>query len=253
MTKLSASELPAIPWQDATIVDVIPRTPRVKSFILELQRPLPHRAGQHVDVRLTAPDGRRAMRSYSIASAPGDSSRIELAIELLENGEVSPFFHNVAVVGDVIEVRGPLGGHFAWSAGDGGPLMLVGGGSGVVPLMSMIRHRHSAAARVRVPTVLLFSARCWDDLLYREELFDLACQGNGFEVVLTLTREASTRAQGYHRRVDPPMIAAVLSRLAHKPRFAFICGSNGFVSAAADGMLDAGLPPSVIRTERYGP
>ena len=253
MTELSGSELAATRWRDATIVEIIPQTPRIKSFILQLPRPLAHGAGQHVDVRLTAPDGRRAIRSYSIASAPDDSPLFELAIERLENGEVSPFFHDVAAVGDLIEVRGPLGGHFAWSAGDGGPLLLVGGGSGIVPLMSMIRHRHAAEAKTQVPAMLLFSARYWSDVLYREELFDLDCRSSGFDVVLTVTREPSRRAQDYNRRVDSRMIATVLDRLSSPPGFVFVCGSNAFVNAATDGMLDAGIPPSVIRTERYGP
>jgi len=128
-------------WQEATINAVTPDTPRVKRFLLAPSAPFPFRAGQHVDVRLTAPDGYRAERSYSIASAPEDTARIELAIERLDDGEVSPFFHDVAEIGDAIELRGPIGGHFVWDVNDGGPLLLLGGGSGVVPLMSMLRHR----------------------------------------------------------------------------------------------------------------
>ena len=134
---------PDDPWQSATVMEIIPRTPRIKSFILKLSKPFEYLAGQHVDLRLTAPDGYRAMRSYSIGSAPSNNGTIELSIENLKDGEVSSFFHDVVVVGDEIELRGPLGGYFNWTGSEGGPILLLGGGSGVVPLMSMIRHRHA--------------------------------------------------------------------------------------------------------------
>ena len=175
------------------VVEVIRRTGRIKSFFLELTEPFAYRAGQHIDLRLTAPDGYRAMRSYSIASAPDSASRIEIAIELLDNGEVSPFFHEIVAVGDEIELRGPLGGHFIWTGSDGGPLLLMGGGSGVVPLMSMIRQREATAAHV--PAILLLSARRLNEVLYRDELVDLERRENGFGLVLTITREA-TAARG---------------------------------------------------------
>ncbi|RWH47958.1 MAG: oxidoreductase, partial [Mesorhizobium sp.] len=152
------------PWQTVTIRRIEKRTPRVTSFFLEPSRPFAYRAGQHVDVRLTAPDGYQARRSYSIASGPEAGEMIELAIERLDDGEVSPFFHDIAAVGDEVELRGPLGGHFVWYDGDGGPLLLVGGGSGVVPLMAMIRHR--AARRSAVPVALVFSARVWDEVIF---------------------------------------------------------------------------------------
>src|SRR6478752_1311587 len=137
---------PKLRWQEAKIAAIMPDTPRVKSFLLAPSAPFPFRAGQHVDVRLTAPDGYQAQRSYSIASAPGANGTIELAVERLDDGEVSPFFHEVAMAGDEIELRGPIGGHFVWTAEQGGPVLLIGGGSGVVPLMSMIRHRHLTAS-----------------------------------------------------------------------------------------------------------
>jgi ferredoxin-NADP reductase len=250
MTDALAEGQPGARWQNAKIIEIIPRTPTIKSFIFELPAPLAFRAGQHVDVRLTAPDGYRAMRSYSIASAPATSNRIELAIDLLDNGEVSPFFHQVAAVGDDIELRGPLGGHFVWSGSDGGPLLLAGGGSGVVPLMSMLRHRHVAAPMV--PAILLFSARRWVDVLYREELFGLAAEGSGLEVVLALTREQPRRPKDYGRRVDSQMMTEVIKRLPSAPKYVFVCGSNPFVNAAADGIIDAGVPAAIVRTERYG-
>jgi ferredoxin-NADP reductase len=250
MTEALAPDVAGSHWQTAKIVEIIPRTPTIKSFIFELPRPFAFRAGQHVDLRLTAPDGYRAMRSYSIASAPADSNRIELAIDLLPNGEVSPFFHEVAAVGDDIDLRGPLGGHFIWTASDGGPLLLIGGGSGVVPLMCMARYRRTAAPDV--PAVLLFSARRWVDVLYRDELFALAAKGNGLDVVLTLTREAPRRPGDYGRRVDGPMVAAALAHLPSSPRHVFVCGSNPFVNAATDGAIAAGVPADMIKTERYG-
>jgi ferredoxin-NADP reductase len=250
MTEISTRSESGILWQSARVVEVIRRTGRIKSFFLELTEPFAYRAGQHIDLRLTAPDGYRAMRSYSIASAPDSANRIEIAIELLGNGEVSPFFHEIVAVGDEIELRGPLGGHFIWTGSDGGPLLLMGGGSGVVPLMSMIRQREATAAHV--PAILLLSARRLNEVLYGDELAELERRENGFGLVLTLTRETPQREADYGRRVDGPMVAEVLTRLPTPPKHVFICGSNAFVSAAADGAVYAGAPATIIRAERYG-
>ncbi|CCV03740.1 Oxidoreductase FAD-binding region [Mesorhizobium metallidurans STM 2683] len=238
------------PWQTVTITRIEKRTPRVTSFFLQPSRPFAYRAGQHVDVRLTAPDGYQARRSYSIASAPEAGETIELAIEKLDDGEVSPFFHEVAAVGDEVELRGPLGGHFVWSNSDGGPLLLVGGGSGVVPLMAMIRHR--VARKSLVPAALVFSARVWDDVIFRDELIGLDDRQDGFGLVLTLTREPARRPQDYARRVDAQMMVQTMMRLPGSPGLAFVCGSNAFVSSAAQALIDAGVPAGLIRTERYG-
>ena len=226
------------PWQTAIVVEIVPRTPRIKSFILKLSKPFAFIAGQHVDLRLTAPDGYRAMRSYSIGSAPDDTGMIELAVEYLKDGEVSPFFHDVVVVGDEIELRGPLGGYFNWTEATGGPLLLIGGGSGVVPLTSMIRRRQAIASTI--PFVLLLSARNWDDVLYRDELLDLHRRMNGFTFVLTLTREPQRQGVDYGRRVDAAMVSEVLTRLPATPKLVFVCGSNAFVNSAADGAVAAG-------------
>ncbi|AZN97495.1 oxidoreductase [Mesorhizobium sp. M9A.F.Ca.ET.002.03.1.2] len=238
------------PWQTVTITRIEKRTPRVTSFFLRPSRPFAYRAGQHVDVRLTAPDGYQARRSYSIASAPESGETIELAIERLDDGEVSPFFHEVAAVGDEVELRGPLGGHFVWSDSDGGPLLLVGGGSGVVPLMAMIRHR--AALKSAVPMALVFSARVWNEVIFRDELIDFHDRRDGFDLVLTLTREPARRPADHSRRVDAAMMAQSIVRLPAPLRFAFVCGSNAFVSAAAEALINAGVPAGLIRTERYG-
>lgn len=237
-------------WQNGTIRAIVKRSPSVTSFFLDLAEPFAFRAGQHVDIRLTAPDGYRAQRSYSIASAPEAGNPIDLAIEKLRDGEVSPFFHEVAAVGDEIELRGPVGGHFVWKAADGGPILLVGGGSGVVPLVSMLRHR--AASGSTAPMLLLHSVRTRADLLFSDELRALNDRRDGFQLVVTQTREPQAPEEGFSRRIDGPMIAEMIARLPAPPKIVFICGSNPFVAVAADGAIDAGVPAERIKTERYG-
>jgi ferredoxin-NADP reductase len=230
--------------------DVITRTPRIKSFVLVPAMPFEFQAGQHVDVRLTAPDGYQAMRSYSIASAPENASSFEIAVERLDDGEVSPFFHDVVAAGDEIELRGPLGGYFLWPAHDAGPLLLIGGGSGVVPLVSMIRHRR--ATNDSRPVKLLYSARTWDDVMYRDELLELDGREDGFQLVLTLTRERVAHRGVHNRRIDTAMIEETVAAFATAPKWVFVCGTNAFVNAAADGALASGVPAASILTERYG-
>jgi len=243
--------LPARLWQPAIITEITQRTPRVKSFRLKPERPFMFAAGQHAEVRLTAPDGYRAQRSYSISSAPEDMGSFELTIERLDDGEVSPFFHDVAMVGDEIEVRGPLGGHFIWSSAAGGPVLLVGGGSGVAPLVSMVRHRMMSRG-MWAPMLLLFSARTWDEVIFRDELIDYAGMQNGFDLVLAITREMARRAGDFSRRIDAPIMADVAARLPSPPAHVFICGANAFCEAAANGIIAAGVAPGVVKTERYG-
>ena len=237
-------------WQSAAVTAIKKQTPGIKSFFLAPQAPFHFRSGQHVDLRLTAENGYTAMRSYSIGSSPSDIQQIELSIERLAGGEVSPFFHDVLAVGDEVELRGPLGGHFTWNPTDGGPLLLIGGGSGVVPLMSMIRHQQSAVSTV--PVFLLLSARTWDDALYRDELLKIDRSSRGFTLVLALTREPSKREGDFGRRVDGLMIAEILQRLACPPKLVFVCGSNPFVNVAADAAISCKVAPGNIRTERYG-
>jgi ferredoxin-NADP reductase len=237
-------------WQPATVVAIEPRTPTVKSFFFRLPGPLSFVPGQHMDVRLTAPDGYEAQRSYSIASAPDGTDRIELAVELLQDGEVSPFFFDTVAVGDEIELRGPIGGHFIWSADDGGPLLLVGGGSGVVPLACMLRHR--AVRRSAVPVTLVYSARTAADLIFGDELRMLrACQ-DGFHFIPTLTREANPATGHRIGRIDASLLSDALALLPSPPKLAFVCGANAFVETAADALLGLGITPAAIRTERYG-
>jgi glycine betaine catabolism B len=232
----------ALPWRDATLVDIAPASARVKRYRFRVDFDRPIRAGQHVDVRLTAPDGYQAQRSYSIASAPSADGIIELMIEGLPDGEVSGFFDTVAQVGDTIELRGPIGGAFVWSPEDGGPLLLIGGGSGVVPLLSMLRHR--AAVAPDVPALLLYSARNEAETIAAEELAARARDEPGFDLMLNLTRAGG-------RRIDAALIAEALERLG-RPRHVYLCGANPFVGAIADLLLDAGLDPATIHTERFG-
>jgi ferredoxin-NADP reductase len=246
----AASPVPYIPWQEATIERIERQTPRVKSFLLRPKRWRPFWAGQHLDVRLTAPDGYQAQRSYSVASAPGSEGLYELVVERLENGEISPFFHDIAEVGDAIEIRGPFGGHFVWSRDDGGPLLLVGGGSGVAPLMSILRDL--AKDNRAIPVVLLFAARTWDDVIFREELIAHDAAISNFTLLLSLSRDAPRRPQDAGRRVDAALLEDTLARLGAAPRLAFVCGTNPFVETITDHLLDLKLRPETIRTERFG-
>ena len=234
-------------WQVAEVVEVITETPRVKTIAFDVPGWTAHRAGQHVDVRLTAEDGYQAQRSYSIASAP-DGSRVELTVERLDEGEVSLYLTEELRSGDQIELRGPVGGYFVWEPSQSGPLLLVGGGSGVVPLMAMIRAR--AAAGSDVDTRLLFSSRGWDDVIYREELEGR--DGDGLRVVHTLTRSQPPGWTGYARRVDAEMLAEVGPRPAELPRI-FVCGPTPFVEAVAEALVQLGHEPQTIKTERFGP
>jgi ferredoxin-NADP reductase len=243
--------LPPAHWQQARITAIERRTPTVTSFFFAPAMPFGYRAGQHVDVRLTASDGYTAQRSYSIASAPSAGGDLELAIDRLPDGEVSPFFHDIAQVGDDIELRGPLGGHFVWDAQDPAPMLLIGGGSGVVPLAAMARERAAVAAKA--PMALLYSARTFHDLIFRDEFVGLAKGENGLHLVLTLTRDASAHPDVVHnRRVDQAMVRDALALLPSAPGVVYVCGSNGFVSAVATVLTDAGVAPTIIRTERYG-
>ena len=207
-----------------------------------------HRAGQHVDVRLTAEDGYQAQRSYSIASAPG-GGRLALTVDRLDDGEVSPYLTDELVAGDRLELRGPIGGYFVWEAGDGGPLLLVGGGSGVVPLMAMIRHR--AASGSDVPTRLLLSSRSYEEIIYREELENLAARDGSLEVVHTLTRSRPEGWDGYGRRIDARMLSEVTWPLEERP-LAFVCGPTPLVEAAGAALVDLGHDPARVKTERFG-
>ena len=239
-----------VPWQQAVIERIERQTARVKSFFFRPPDWRPFRAGQHLEVRLTAPDGYRAQRSYSVASSPGLTGLYELVVERLEDGEVSPFLHDAAETGDAIEIRGPFGGHFVWGREDGGPILLIGGGSGVAPLLSILRHR--AAVAPEVTAVLLQAARTWDDVICRDELIARDADEGGFTLLLSLSRDTARRPQDAGRRIDAPLLENTLARLRARPRLTFVCGSNPFVETVAGFLLDLGLNSQTIRTERFG-
>jgi ferredoxin-NADP reductase len=225
-------------WQIATVTEIKRETPMVKSFWLELPMWMAHSPGQHYDVRLTAPDGYRAQRSYSVASSPLDRGVIELTIDRLADGEVSPYFHDVVVEGDQVEVRGPFTSYFVWRGER--PVLLIGGGSGVVPLMAMLRHRRRTEPDS--PMRLVYSVRTAKDVIFADELGD--------DAVITYTREPPEGWTGHTGRIDSAMLA---DGGPSAGATAFICGSNGFVESASRLALDAGFEPERIRTERFGP
>jgi ferredoxin-NADP reductase len=236
-------------WRLAEVIEVVAETPRTKSLVLEVSGWEGHKAGQHVDVRLTAEDGYQAQRSYSIASAP-ENEKLVPTVERLNDGEVSPYLIDVLMAGDELELRGPIGGYFTWEAKDGGPLLLVGGGSGVVPLMAMIRHR--AAADSGVPVRLLYSSRSYEEIIYREELEDLVAQDDSLEAIHTLTRSTPEGWSGYDRRIDAGMLAEVTWSPDESP-LAFVCGPTSFVEGVASALVSLGQDPAGVRTERFGP
>ena len=237
-------------WQEAIVERIVLETPSVRSFLLRPRFWRPFLPGQHVDVRLTAPDGYRAMRSYSVSSAPESRGTIELTIERLDDGEVSPYFHEVAQVGDTIELRGPFTEHFVWRSEVAGPVLLAGGGSGVAPLMSMIRHR--AHVPDAAPMTLVYSSRTWVDVIFREELLAQETAQRGLRVVFCLTRDAAHRPGDYTRRIDSAILTEALTSVGGLPSLTYVCGANGFVETVADTLVALGIPPSTIRTERYG-
>jgi ferredoxin-NADP reductase len=240
-----ATVLGRLTWQVATVAEVRPETPRTKTLVLEVPEWEGHRAGQHVDIRLTAEDGYQAQRSYSIASASEQRS-LELTVERIDDGEVSPYLTDEARPGDVFEVRGPIGGYFVWDPDAGGDVLLVGGGSGVVPLMAMARQRAANGDSVR--TRLLYSARAWEDVIYRDELARL--EGDGFDVTYTLTRERPEGWTGYSRRVDRELLTEVAPA---EVALAFVCGPTPFVENVAQVLVDLGHEPARVKTERFGP
>jgi ferredoxin-NADP reductase len=243
-----AVQLRRLLWRIGEVVEVVTETPRTKSLMLEVPEWEGHKAGQHVDVRLTAEDGYQAPRSYSIASALEDE-RLVLTVDRLDDGEVSPYLTEVLMAGDKLELRGPIGGYFTWEEGDGGPLLLVGGGSGVVPLMAMLRHR--AAVGSEVPTRLLYSSRFYEEIIYREELENLAARDGSLEVIHALTRSRPEGWGGYDRRIDAEMLAEVAWPPEESP-LTFVCGPTPFVEAVGSALVGLGHDPARVKTERFG-
>jgi ferredoxin-NADP reductase len=231
-------------WQTATVRTTAAETASVRTITLDVPDWAGHRAGQHLDIRLTDEDGYVAERSYSIASAPGEA--VAITVERLEDGEVSPYLTDELRAGDDLELRGPIGGYFVWEPGDGGPLLLLAGGSGIVPLRSILRHRERTGSTV--PVRLLYSSRTLDDVIYRAEFGQPA---GGLEVTYTLTRSHPPDWPGYTRRVDTALLAEVAWPAAAMP-LAYVCGPTSFVEAVSQVLVQSGYPQERIKTERFG-
>lgn len=240
----------SLEWQIAAVKSIKQETYRVKTFTLAVPNWIQHKAGQHYDIRLTAPDGYQAQRSYSIASEPERSGEIDLTVEWVEDGEVSSYLHEVVIIGDQIEVRGPIGGYFVWEASMQAPLLLVAGGSGVVPLMSMIRHHKSSGSDN--PLRFLYSSRTPQDVIYSDELAGLNDPVGKLQVFHTFTRQTPPGWNGYDRRIDLQMLREVSEPLGRETQ-AYVCGPTLMVEAVANGLVQVGLVPNQVRTERFGP
>jgi ferredoxin-NADP reductase len=243
-----AAVLGRLNWRLGEVTELIDETPRVRTIVLDVADWPGYRAGQHVDVRLTAEDGYQAQRSYSIASAPEDG-RVSITVERLPDGEVSSYLVGELRAGDQLELRGPIGGYFVWEVRMGGPLLLVAGGSGIVPLMSMLRHREASGASVDAR--LVYSSRSWEDIIYRDELGRLAAGSDGVQVFHTLTRSQPEGWTGYARRVDGAMLSETAWPASSAP-MAFVCGPTSFVESVASGLVLLGYPASSVKTERFG-
>ena len=241
-----------IEWRAATVTDVIRETAHAKTLVMNVPGWPGHTAGQHVDVRLTSEDGYQAQRSYSIASEPSRSS-LAITIERLDDGEVSPYLTDALGVGDKLELRGPIGGYFVWEPAMGGPLFLVGGGSGIVPLMAMLRTRATAtrAVRAAAPATLLYSSRSWDDVIYRDEVARLGTDPD-VRIVQTLTRSQPPGWTGFKRRIDADMMAEVAPAPSLRPHI-YVCGPTALVESAAQILVEMGHEPARVKTERFGP
>src|SRR5690349_9674937 len=248
MTGIAATS-PRLAWQPATVRQLIQETPQVKSLVLDVPGWVGHRAGQHLDVRLTAQDGYQTERTYSIASAP-DEPQVTITVERLDDGEVSPYLTCELRVGDELELRGPIGGWFTWRPEEGGPLLLVAGGSGIAPLRAMIRQR--AAARSHAPICLLYSSRTYDEIIFREELDRSAATDEDLMVTYTLTRSQPPGWQGYSRRIDRAMLEAVAWAPEEHPMI-FVCGPTPLVESVATLCVGLGYSPERVKTERFGP
>jgi ferredoxin-NADP reductase len=238
-----------IAWRLGEVIEVVPETRRTKSLILGVPGWEGHKVGQHVDVRLTAPDGYQAQRSYSIGLAPEDG-RLMLTVDRLEEGEVSPYLTEVLEVGDRLELRGPIGGCFTWEAGDGGPLLLAAGGLGVVPLVAMIRHRTAVGGDV--PARLLYSSRSYEEIIYREGLERLATKSGSLDVFHTLTRSRPNGWNGYERRIDHELHEEVGPLPKDRPLI-FVCGPRPLVEAVATALVNLEHDPTRVKSERFGP
>jgi ferredoxin-NADP reductase len=251
MTVIEAAIVPArrLEWQLGEVREIVVETPRVKSLLLHVATWQGHLPGQHVDIRLTGEDGYQAQRSYSIASPPEDEL-LTLTVERLDTGEVSQYLVGDLRTGDQFELRGPIGGYFVWSVASRGPLCLIAGGSGIVPLMAMLRHR--ARRKVRTPALLLYSSRSLEDVIYREELDAMARRDPDLRVVNTLTRKQPEGWMGHRGRIDKVLLAEACFPSEQNPKI-FVCGSTPFVEDVSRLLVELGHDPLTVKTERFGP
>jgi len=251
MTAIETAAVPVrrLEWQLAKVREIVVETYRVKSLLLHVASWQGHLPGQHVDIRLTAEDGYQAQRSYSIASPPEDEL-LTLTVERVDNGEVSPYLAGDLRAGDQFELRGPIGGYFVWTVATRGPLCLIAGGSGIAPLMAMLRHR--ARRKVRTPALLLYSSRSLEDIIYREELDEMARRDPDFRVVNTLTRKQPEGWLGHRRRIDKALLAEACFPPEQNPNI-FVCGSTPLVEDASRFLVELGHDPLTVKTERFGP
>jgi ferredoxin-NADP reductase len=251
MTAIEMASVPArrLEWMPTEVYEIVVETYRAKSLLLQVASWQGHRPGQHVDIRLTAEDGYQAQRSYSIASPPEDEL-LTLTVERVDNGEVSPYLVDDLRAGDQFELRGPIGGYFVWTVAMRGPLCLIAGGSGIAPLMAMLRHR--ARRKVRAPALLLYSSRSLEDVIYREELDAMNFRDAGLRVVNTLTRKQPDGWMGHRGRIDKLLLAQECFPPEQNPRI-FVCGPTLFVEDVSRHLVELGHDPLTIRTERFGP
>lgn len=245
----TANTAKRLEWQLAEVRDIRSETYRVKSLLLELAQPLGHRAGQHVDIRLTADDGYQAQRSYSISSAPEDEL-LSLTVERVTEGEVSPYLVDELRVGDRLQLRGPIGGHFVWTSETSDPLGLIAGGAGVTPLMAMLRHRDRATRRF--PALLFYSVRSLEEAIFRDELDAMARRDSSLNVVYALTREQPEGWQGHRGRIDKELLATTHFPLSRHPAV-YVCGPSGFVESISGSLIELGFDAGLIKTERFRP
>ena len=245
----TAASTRRLEWQLAEVRDILTETYRVKSLLLELAQPLGHLPGQHVDVRLTADDGYQAQRSYSISSAPEDK-QLSLTVERVTDGEVSPYLVDELRIGDKLQLRGPIGGHFVWTSDTDHPLCLIAGGAGVTPLMAMLRHRNRASCRV--PALLIYSARSLEDVIYRGELDAMAGRDDGLRIIYALTRDQPEDWHGHRGRIDRTLLAMTRFPAPQQPAI-YVCGPSSFVESISGSLVELGFDAFRIKTERFGP
>ncbi|SHG95938.1 ferredoxin reductase [Bradyrhizobium erythrophlei] len=250
MTEINPASPPKrLEWQLAQVRDVVAETSRVKSLMLQPANWPGHLSGQHVDIRLTAEDGYQAQRSYSIASPPEDEL-LALTVERMKDGEVSPYLLDELRVGDQLELRGPIGGYFVWTGAARRPVYLLAGGTGITPLMSMLRHRDRLPSRP--PALLIYSARSWEDIVYRDELEAMISRDSSFRLVYALTRQQPKDWRGHRGRINKGLLAANWFPPADNPTI-YVCGPTTFVETAASLLVEIGFDPLSIKTERFGP